>query len=551
MPPKPRASFALFTGFLAVLVPILASAYLAWMESYTTEKTLSLTYAQDVLRRAEKASSQFDDARKQVAHANFPPCSPDDIKLLRQVDLGSSYIKATGRVAHDALLCTSQGASIPLSLGKPDLITDQGVSEYFNKHLSSQQSHPLNIFAAGGFAVIFDPGVAVDVSTEGQDVELAVFVPSAPDHNPIATLGHDFPAGWFDPIPQGAQSTNLDSGYLVSSVRSAKWDIAVLAATPQSYIYQGIGHFALIFVPIGILCGAVLGFMVNLLSRMHTSFPAMLRRAIKDKNFYVLYQPVVELATQRVIGAEALVRWRSDYADIRPDYFIPQAEECGLIQLITAQVISMVARDLHHFLEIDPDFHVAINVSAADLCDARTIDAFDGLLRASGARPANFEVEATERAFLQGPETSKIIDELRARGFSVAIDDFGTGYSSLACLQTLSLDTLKIDKAFVDTINTDGATSQVVPHIIEMAHSLHLDIVAEGVENEPQAQYLVKRGVHYAQGWHFGRPMDTGHLCEEIRNHMPYQQPVFDAPQTEPADVLYPIMSPLLPQAPR
>src|SRR5208337_3361021 len=140
-------------------------------------------------------------------------------------------------------------------------------------------------------------------------------------------------------------------------------------------------------------------------------------------------------------------------------------------------------------------------------------------LRVSGARPENVEIEATERAFLQGPQTAELIDALRAKGFSVAIDDFGTGYSSLSCLQSLSLDTLKIDRAFVETINTDGATSQVVLHIIEMAHSLHLEMVAEGVETEPQAQYLVKRGVRYAQGWHFGRPMEISRLCEQIQIH--------------------------------
>jgi sensor c-di-GMP phosphodiesterase-like protein len=190
-----------------------------------------------------------------------------------------------------------------------------------------------------------------------------------------------------------------------------------------------------------------------------------------------------------------------------------------MLQLITEQVLGMVARDLPQFLKMDPSFCVAVNFSAADLCDNRTIDAMDHFLRISGARPENVEIEATERAFLQGPETAELIDALRAKGFSVAIDDFGTGYSSLSCLQSLSLDTLKIDRAFVETINTDGATSQVVLHIIEMARSLHLEMVAEGVETEPQAQYLLKRGVHYGQGWHFGRPMDIGPLCEQIRVH--------------------------------
>ncbi len=442
---------------------------------------------------------------------------------MRQVDLGSSYMKAVGRVTHDTLLCTSQGVTSPISLGTPNLVTDQNVSEYFNRNLAGQPSYPLNVFAVGGFAMIVDPKLAVDISTEGPDVELAVFVPSAEHRDLIAAYGQDFASDWFEPINQGTQSTMLNNGYLVSRVRSARWDLAVVAATPERYIIQRIAHFAVFLLPIGVLCGAILSLSVSLLTRMYSSFPAMLRRALKDGSLYVLYQPVVDLESRRVVGAEALVRWRSHHADMRPDYFIPQAEQCGMIQLITKEVLGLVARDMPHFLKLDPDFCVAVNFSAADLCDNRMIDVMDDFLRVSGARPKNIEIEATERAFLQGPETAELIDALRAEGFSVAIDDFGTGYSSLSCLQSLSLDTLKIDRTFVETINTDGATSQVVLHIIEMAHSLHLEMVAEGVETEPQAQYLVKRGVRYAQGWHFGRPTDISRLCEQIRTNSVYE----------------------------
>jgi sensor c-di-GMP phosphodiesterase-like protein len=519
MPNKKRVGIALFGALVAFLAPVLAFVYLAWCESYATEKALSLNNAQEILRRIEETSSQFKEATERLAQADLPPCSPQDIKLMRQVDLGSSYMKAVGRVTHDTLLCTSQGIMNPLWLGKPDLVTGQGVAEYFNKNLAGQPSHPLNVVAVGGFAMIVDPELAFDVSTEGQDVELAVFVPSAPHHDLVAAQGQNFLAEWFEPIDQGSQSTILNDGYMVSRIRSSQWDLAVVVATPEIYIFRRIGHFAVFFIPLGVLCGAAFSLLVSLVARRYSSFPTMLRRALKDDSLYVLYQPVVELETRRIIGAEALVRWKSRFADMRPDYFIPQAEECGMIQLITAQVLAMVARDLPQFLKIDPKFCVAVNVSAADLCDNRTIDAMEQFLSVSGARPENVEIEATERAFLQGPETAELIDALRAKGFSVAIDDFGTGYSSLSCLQSLSLDTLKIDRAFVETINTDGATSQVVLHIIEMAHSLHLEMVAEGVETEPQAQYLLKRGVRYAQGWHFGRPMAIGPLCEQLLVH--------------------------------
>ncbi len=519
MPNKPQAGITRIIAIVAFLAPVLASVYLAWWESYATEKTLNLNNAQDVMRRVEETSSQFEDDAQRLAQANLPPCSPQDIKLMRQIDLGSSYMKAVGRVTHDTLLCTSQGVTSPISLGTPDLVTGHDVSEYFNRNLAGQPSYPLNVFAVGGFATIVDPRLAVDISTEGPDVELAVFLPSAEHRDRIAAQGQDFPSDWFEPIDRRTPSTILNNGYLVSRVRSVRWDLAVVAATPDRYIFQRIAHFAVFLLPIGVICGAILSLSVGLLARIYSSFPTMLRRALKDGSLYVLYQPVVELDSRRVVGAEALVRWKSRHADMRPDYFIPQAEQCGMIQLITKEVLRMVARDIPHFLKLDPNFCVAINFSAADLCDNRTIGAMDDFLRVSGARPGNIEIEATERAFLQGPETEELIDALRTKGFTVAIDDFGTGYSSLSCLQSLSLDTLKIDRTFVETIDTDGATSQVVLHIIEMAHSLHLEMVAEGVETEPQAQYLVGRGVRYAQGWHFGRPTQMNRLCEQIRSN--------------------------------
>lgn len=517
MPQKSRAAISWIIGALALLAPIIASVYLAWRESCNAEQAVSLTYAQNALQRIERTEAQFLQAQQKVEHANLAPCSASDLQLMRQVDLSSGYIKELGRISDNTLLCTSQGVTNPISLGKPDMVTEQGITGYFNRRLLPAITRPLNIFAIRGVAVIVDPSLTVDVSNERPDVELAVFVPSAPDRDPMVTRGADFPSTWFQPITPGRATTRLDRGYLVSTVRAEKWDLGVIVATPQQYIYQRVGHFALIVCPMGILCGTVLCLAVALFARMRASFPTMLRRAVRDKNLYVLYQPVIDLSNRQIIGAEALVRWKNSYADIRPDYFIPQAEECGLIHLITDQVVSIVTRDLPQFLKLDPDFRVAINMAADDLCHQRTIDALDKLLRVSHARPENIEIEATERAFLQGPETAELLDTVRAKGFTVAIDDFGTGYSSLSCLQTLSLDTLKIDKSFVDTIGTDGATSQVVSHIIEMAHSLQLEMVAEGVETEPQAVYLAKHGVRYAQGWLFGRPMDVNHLCQQVR----------------------------------
>ena len=351
MPQKSRATLSWIIGALALIAPIVASVYLAWQESYAAEQALSLTYAQNALVRIEEFEGQFQQAQQKVERANNAPCSAGDLQFMRQVDLASSYLKAIGRVSHDTLLCTSQGVTNTIPLGKPNIVTAQGIFGYFNRKLTPASTHPLTIFESRGFAAVVDPNLAVDVSTEGADIELAVLVPSAPESDPMVTQGQNFPPAWFQPIPPGTQSTTLDHGYLISKVRAPKWDLSVLAATPELYIYQRVGHFAFFVCPLGILCGIVLCLVVALFRRMSTSFPTMLRRAIRDKNFYVLYQPVVDLKSRQIIGAEALVRWKNSYADIRPDFFIPQAEECGLIHLITDRVMKIVMRDLPLFLK--------------------------------------------------------------------------------------------------------------------------------------------------------------------------------------------------------
>jgi sensor c-di-GMP phosphodiesterase-like protein len=517
MPNRPRIAIALAVGLAAICAPILASIYLAWYQSLAAEKSLSLAYAHNALRRAEEAADQFAVARRSISAANFPPCSPNDIDLLRQIGLGSSYVQAVGRTSGNTLLCTSLGVTTPVSLGKPSAISGRGVSAYINVKLSPQQWHPLDVFAAGGVAVVVDPTLPIDIPTEGSDVELSIFYPSGPNRDQLAVLGRNFQPDWFEPIAAGTEATLLDHGYIVSRVRSAKWDLAVVAAIPEHYVSQHVLHFAFLFTPIGVLCGILLAWAVNYITQLRSSFPALVKRALREKEFYVEYQPIVELDSRRVIGAEALVRWKSSLANVPPDHFIPLAEDRGLIHLITAEVLRIIAQDLPRFLAIDPDFEVAINMSAGDLRSGLTLPQLDRLLYSTGALPHNICVEATERAFLHDPETARLIGTLRSKGFRVAIDDFGTGYSSLACLQSLSLDTLKIDKAFVETIHTNGATSQVVLHIIDMARSLHLETIAEGVETEAQAQFLLMHGVAYAQGWLFAKSMPAASLLKKLR----------------------------------
>ena len=235
----------------------------------------------------------------------------------------------------------------------------------------------------------------------------------------MAFKGSGLRPEWFRDVPPGGEATYVDHGYVVCLDRSALGDQAVVAAAPLSYVYRRVYQFAGLFVPLGLACGLVLAWAVVSVTRRNLSMRSILRAAARRREFFVEYQPVVELDSGRWIGAEALVRWRRGSRIVRPDLFIPAAEESGVITFITECVAEIIATDLPGLLSIDPEFQVAMNLSAVDLRSESSITTIQEILRAEGVRPANLEVEATERGFLQGAEARELLARVRSLGISV------------------------------------------------------------------------------------------------------------------------------------
>ncbi len=234
-----------------------------------------------------------------------------------------------------------------------------------------------------------------------------------------------------------------------------------------------------------------------------------LKRAIEREEFVIRYMPKVDVTDGRIIGAEALLRWRlPGHGDIPPSQFIPLAEENNLISTIGEWVLNRVCLDYRELASSGrAPGRIALNLSLKQLRQASFILDYQSVFERHGVSPANLELEITETTLMANPKrTIGMLKELAALGVHLSIDDFGTGYSSLSALQQFPIGTLKIDQSFVRDANIDRNDATIVRTIIEMGRSLGMDVVAEGVETEGQLQFLREAGCNFAQGRLFGDP---------------------------------------------
>lgn len=236
-----------------------------------------------------------------------------------------------------------------------------------------------------------------------------------------------------------------------------------------------------------------------------------LKAAVSDNQFEVYYQPKIDAITRRVTGSEALVRWNHPTRGrISPELFVPVAEEAGLIIEIGEWILRTACRQTHILQQIGfKGLQVAVNISAVQFTDGNLLPMVSQALRDSSLQPELLELEITESAVMHDPQ--EVIDslhELSRFGMRLAIDDFGTGYSSLAYLKKFPVDTLKIDRAFIIDISSDNDDVAIVEAVLGLGKHFNMKIVAEGVEDEAQLNFLSEQGCDLAQGFYISQPMN-------------------------------------------
>lgn len=247
---------------------------------------------------------------------------------------------------------------------------------------------------------------------------------------------------------------------------------------------------------------------MNMHSLQRLALESSLRHALDRNEFQVHYQPIIETNSQRIVGVEALVRWQHpDMGMVGPMQFIPIAEETGLITDIGRWVLETACKQGNAWREMGHLLNISVNLSPRQLSEPDLIAEFQNAFVKTGFPPTQIILEITESLMLNNPdETVVVLQELKDLGIRIAIDDFGTGYSSLAYLRRFPIDTLKIDRSFLQDIPGDADSSALTAAVVGLGHSMHLNVIAEGVETSEQRDFLIEHKCQMMQGFWFSRP---------------------------------------------
>jgi EAL domain-containing protein (putative c-di-GMP-specific phosphodiesterase class I) len=246
-----------------------------------------------------------------------------------------------------------------------------------------------------------------------------------------------------------------------------------------------------------------------------------LRQGVGRGELVLHYQPKIDLATGQPSGMEALLRWQHPQLGLLPpDTFIPMAEETGLIDVITVEVLDQALRQVAEWRDAGHPLPVSVNVAARSLADMTFPATVIAALEKHGVSPDLLTLEITETALIADPESAnRVLDRLRAYGIDISIDDFGTGYSSIAHLRAMPPHELKIDRSFVMRMCHDARDESIVRAVVQLARSLNVRVVAEGVEDADAFDTLSALGCDEAQGYHISRPLPPTELASWLMQH--------------------------------
>jgi sensor c-di-GMP phosphodiesterase-like protein len=487
------------------------------------------TSAKRAIALAESRVTQVIATLDGLAARGVDSCRPDDVEAMRQTAFDTMPVKEIGVVGPDGqTLCTDLG----LPLGQRKLVSSEplvGASWYsldiihlengrIMVRLRRQVGAGPNGIAALVPAFLFLP----QVSSQGGPFSAYAYIATASG----AAIGN-----------VGERSGAANAIYAAKAI-SEKFGFETEISMPRGRVMAGhadlqwLGLFA---------TGAIimtLGIFSMLMPRRRLGDPvAEIESALKAGEFVPYYQPIVDIRSGQLRGAEVLVRWRkADGALVLPGAFIPLAESSGLIREMTRDLMRRVCVEAGSAIGCRPAMKISFNFAGQLFSDEGIVKDVRKIFSGSPIKLSQVVLEVTERDPIENfTATRQTIAAFQGLGVRIAIDDVGTGHSGLSYMLKLGVDIIKIDKIFVDAIGTDRNSTTIVQTLVDLAHNMRMDVVAEGVENFEQVMYLRELGVRSAQGYVFAPPLPGKSFLQLVEAIDP-RPAAAAAPKTEMAD---------------
>jgi len=510
-----KRDYARLIIIVSGVLPLILGIFFTALDARHTVHQQQVSAANTLLSQAEKMSDSAWDMISSLRQFQNQPCSQIENTLQRLGTL-NAYFRAIGKLEKDQIACSS---AYGLNSGS--------LSQMMMRDVPVTGKAWWSLSIAGTYAVPYRPAVVFVRELPGGEGFWAVIdgqylidfmqaIGSARGYH----LSMQFSGG--APIAYGAAQTTAQGWFepLVYQATSRRYPLSVTVVAPPSELITAWRQVLFIFLPMAAIFSILLMILTSNWLRHRISWRDEIRRAIAGGQFRAHYQPVYDDRLQRCSGVEALLRWTMpDGIGVRPDIFIGAAEAEGMIVPLTRHLLDLIAEDVQGW-QVPAHFHLAINVAADHLQHPEFVS--DMLHFAERVKEKQFVItlELTERSLIKdGEGVARKLEQLRQIGMKVAIDDFGTGNCSLSYLQTFALDYLKIDRGFINAIESLDGETPVLDAIINLSHKLQLEVLGEGVETALQFRYLQQRGVVFIQGYYYARPMDNVALIAWLEQH--------------------------------
>jgi sensor c-di-GMP phosphodiesterase-like protein len=515
--PGRKKLVAIAVGILLGGLPLVG--FDLWLATLMTRQSLddieiSARRSMDIAEaRLDQAGSSLDILEVRGVDG----CDPHQVEKLREVAFAWPPVKELAVVdSHGGILCSSVDTSsgqrvlVRAAAGTPPLeIWHIGVNRYLRL---------LRPLANGNVLSAMMPIDLLMPLTASQGGPFAAWVGiTTQDGAEIAEGG--------PPFPYGASKDDL----LTAMVRSTRYDLQVKTAMPKPNMRGN----ALWLVGAAVNGAAVVGafLLIWLISWRRAGHPlAEIERALAANEFEPYFQPIVDITSARLLGAEVLVRWRkSDGTVISPAAFIPLLEQSGLIIAMTQKLMRRVCEEVGPAYAARPHLSVSFNVTAQHFAREALVAEVKGIFSNAPVRFSQVVLELTER---QPPAnltaTRRVIAALQGLGCRIALDDVGTGHNGLSSILKLGVDIIKIDKLFIDSLGNEQNSAAIIETLVDLARNMRMHVIAEGVEDFNQVGELRSRGISAAQGFLFAPPLPTSSFLALLESIDPIGGPVVD-----------------------